>query len=137
MTTMCLIGVAVGSLWLCERELFVEWVLLAAAAIAVSATTAASKTRTSESFFNGLSFLGSGFGTYTPPIPPSSVPMIFLCSGVGKLELPAMMDFQIASLSPLSPAWRPPGSGPFYNHLVTSILKPSSSPSWASSRMCT
>jgi hypothetical protein len=54
--------------------------------------------------------------------------MIFLCSGVGKLELRAMMDFQIASLSPLSPAWRPPGSGPLYNHRVISILKPSSSP---------
>jgi hypothetical protein len=109
MTTTCLIGVAVGSLWLCERELFVEWVLLAAAAIAESATTAASRTRTSESFFNGLSFLGSGFAAYSPPIPPGSEPMIFLCSGAGILELRPLMDFQIASLSPLPPACRPPG----------------------------
>jgi hypothetical protein len=48
--------VAVEALWLCERELFVEWVLLAAAAIAERATIAASTTRTSESFFNGLPF---------------------------------------------------------------------------------
>ena len=88
MTTTCLIGVAVGSLWLCERELFVEWVLLAAAAIAESATIAASRRRTSESFevtFNGLSFLESGFATYSRPIPPSWEPMIFLCSGAGIL----------------------------------------------------
>jgi len=109
MTTTCLIGVAVGSLWLCERELFVEWVLLAAAAIAESATTAASRTRTSESFFNGLSFLGSTFATYSPPMPPGWEPMIFLCSGAGILEVQPLMDFQVASLSPLSPAWRPPG----------------------------
>ena len=104
MTTMCLIGVAVGSLWLCERELFVEWVLLAAAAIAESAATAASRTRTSESFFNGLSFLGSTFATYSPPMPPGWEPMIFLCSGAGILEVQPLMDFQVASLSPLSPA---------------------------------
>jgi hypothetical protein len=51
-------------------------------------TIAASRTRTSESFevtFNGLSFLGSGFATYFPPIPPGSEPMIFLCSGAGIL----------------------------------------------------
>jgi hypothetical protein len=90
MTTTCLIGVAAEALWLCERELFVEWVLLAAAAIAERATIAASTTRTSESFevtFNGLSFLGSGFATYFPPIPSGSEPMIFLCSGAGILQL--------------------------------------------------
>jgi hypothetical protein len=90
----------VGRVWLCERALFVEWVLLATAATAESATTAASRTRTSESFFNGLSFLGATFATYSPPIPPGSGPMIFLCSGAGILKLQPLMDFQIASLSP-------------------------------------